>query len=256
MKKLICVCLILCLSLALSAGVLAAQFANAYTLLQDWEENGYPDDVGSIYSTDGTPYNLTVQLVTDDFEARADEIRAMLDDPSTISFEKGTYTDKQLHEISSEIADAYVKEGTGVQSVAVGWGSNGKGFGASGKEVRVVVKVDDEKAIDLAQELGQKYGEAVFVEVSREDPEPMEEAEPAEEAEPEEEAAAAPEEAEDQLISPAPAEDAGAGTGTVSEETEARIISITFAVMGALLVFSIIFLIIFLNIRKRRKKRR
>ena len=191
MKKLICVCLILCLALALSAGVLAAQFANAYTLLQDWETNGYPDDVGSIYSTDGTPYNLTVQLVGDNFEARAEEIRAMLDDPSTISFEKGTYTDKQLHEISSEIADAYIKDGSGVQSVGVGWGSSG-GFGASGKEMRVVVTADEDRAVDLYQELGSKYGDAVVVEASKGKPELTDDAS---------EAPAS----EDQLISPAPA---------------------------------------------------
>ena len=104
MKKLACILMIICLAFAFHAVVQAAEFANAYTLLQEWETNGYPDDVGSIYSTDGTPYNLTVQLVGSDFEARAEEIRAMLDDPSTISFEKGTYSDKQLHEISSEIA--------------------------------------------------------------------------------------------------------------------------------------------------------
>ena len=244
MKRLFCILLILCLACSLSAAAQAAQFANAYTLLQDWETNGYPDDVGSIYSTDGTPYNLTVQLVGDDFEARAEEIRAMLDDPSTISFEKGTYTDKQLHEISSEIADAYVKEGTGVQSVGVGWGTNG-GFGASGKEMRVVVRADEAKAIALAQELGQKYGEAVIVEVARGDLAPTEEAEPAE--------------AEDnQLISPAPAqdeadaaeEDAAASEPEAKEKkiSEDTLYTVLAIVLGAFAAFLIIFL--------RRKKRK
>ena len=229
MKKLICILLILCLAFALGANVLAAQFANAYTLLQDWETNGYPDDVGSIYSTDGTPYNLTVQLVGDDFEARAEEIRAMLDDPSTISFEKGTYTDKQLHEISAEISEAYMTAGSGVQSVGVGWGSNG-GFGASGKEMRVVVRADEDRAIDLAQELGNKYGEAVIVEASQGELEPTEDA-PAEPETPE-------------LISPAPAEEAPASDtqepAKISEKTESRILEITFIVMGALAAVLII----------------
>ena len=238
MKKLICVCLILCLALALSAGVLAAQFANAYTLLQDWETNGYPDDVGSIYSTDGTPYNLTVQLVGDDFEARAAEIRAMLDDPSTISFEKGTYTDKQLHEISSEIADAYIKDGSGVQSVGVGWGSSG-GFGASGKEMRVVVTADEDRAVDLYQELGSKYGDAVVVEASKGKPELTDDAS---------EAPAS----EDQLISPAPANaEAPAADANepahISEKTESRVLEIVFIAMGALAAALIIL--------ARRKKR-
>ena len=225
MKRLLCFLLILCLALSLPIAAQAAQFANAYTLLQDWETNGYPDDVGSIYSTDGTPYNLTVQLVGDNFEARAEEIRAMLDDPSTISFEKGTYTDQQLHEISAEIADAYLTEGSGVQSVGVGWGTNG-GFGESGKEMRVVVRADEDRAIDLAQELGNKYGEAVIVEAAEG------------ELEFAEEAPAAEEEANDQLISPAPsAEEAPAAEADapahISEKTESRILEITFIAMGA-----------------------
>ena len=240
MKKLICILLILCLACAYSASVLAAEFANAYTLLQDWETNGYPDDVGSIYSTDGTPYNLTVQLVSSNFEARAEEIRAMLDDPSTISFEKGTYTDKQLHEISSEIADAYIKDGTGVQSVGVGWGSSG-GFGASGKEMRVVVVADEDRAVDLYQELGSKYGEAVIVEAAKGELQPTEESSEAKES-------------DDQLISPAPADDEASTADTeapaqISEKTESRILDYTFIAMGALAAV----LIIALRRRKRMK---
>ena len=237
MKKLVCIFLILCLAFALSANVLAAEFANMYTLLQEWETNGYPDDVGSIYSTDGSPYNFTVQLVGDDIEARADEIRAMLDDPSTVTFEKGTYTDKQLHEISSEIADAYMTDGSGVQSVGVGWGSNG-GFGASGKEMRVVVLADEDRAIDLYQELGSKYGEAVIVEAAQGKLEYTEEPS----AEPE--AAAA---------EPAPAADTDtaaeseAKENKISEKTESTILEITFIVMGALVAFLII-------LSRRRKK--
>ena len=242
MRKLICILLILCVAFALSANALAAEFANMYTLLQDWETNGYPDDVGSIYSTDGTPYNFTVQLVGDDIEARADEIRAMLDDPTTVTFEKGTYTDKQLHEISSEIADAYMTDGSGVYSVGVGWGSNG-GFGASGKEMRVVVTAAEDKAVALYQELGGKYGDAVVVESRDSAPELVEEApaEPEEDiAEPAEEAAAEPAAAAE----PEPE----AKDDKIPEKTESKILEITFIVMGALAAF----LIIFMRRRKRR----
>ena len=241
MKKLVCTLLIFCLFFALNANVLAAEFANMYTLLQEWETNGYPDDVGSIYSTDGTPYNFTVQLVGDDISARADEIRAMLDDPSTVTFEKGRFTDKELHEISSEIAETYVTDGSGVQSVGVGWGSNGKGFGESGKEMRVVVLADDAKAIDLAQELGQKYGEAVIVEASQGDLELTDDQESASES--------------SEATEPASSEDAGTVSGTdtkedrkISEKTESTILEITFIVMGAIAAFLIIFV-------RRRKKR-
>ena len=237
MKKLICILLIACLAFALNVNVLAAEFANMYTLLQEWETNGYPDDVGSIYSTDGSPYNFTVQLVGDDIEARADEIRAMLDDPSTVTFEKGTYTDKQLHEISSEIANTYMTDGSGVQSVGVGWGSNG-GFGASGKEMRVVVVADEDRAIDLYQELGSKYGEAVIVEASKGELKPTEEPSAEQEA------------ADEQLITPGPAENAAkseAKENKIPEKTESTILEITFIAMGAIAAFLII-------LSRRRKK--
>ncbi len=238
MRKLICILLILCLAFALSANVLAAEFANMYELLMYWEENGYPDDVGSIYSSDGSAYNFTVQLVGDDISARSDELRAMLDDPSTVTFEKGTFTDKQLHEISNEIAESYMTEDSGIQSVAVGWGSNGKGFGVSGKEMRVVVVADEDRAVDLYQELGSKYGEAVIVEAAKGEleyteqtpAEPEEAAEPAADAEP----AAEPE--------------PEAKENKISEQTETKILEITFIVMGALAAFLIIFL-------RRRKNR-
>lgn len=240
MKKLACILMIICLAFAFHAVVQAAEFANAYTLLQEWETNGYPDDVGSIYSTDGTPYNLTVQLVGSDFEARAEEIRAMLDDPSTISFEKGTYSDKQLHEISSEIADAYIKDGTGVQSVGVGWGSNG-GFGASGKEMRVIVTADEDRAVDLYQELGSKYGDAVIVEAAKGELQPTEES-------------SGTEDADGQLISPAPATDEAptadpAEPDQIPEKTESRILDYVFIALGAMAAV----LIILIRRRKRMK---
>ena len=194
-----------------------------------WETDDLYGWLNKNAKPDGTPYNLTVQLVGDNFEARAEEIRAMLDDPSTISFEKGTYTDQQLHEISAEITDAYLTEGSGVQSVGVGWGTNG-GFGASGKEMRVVVRADEDRAIDLAQELGSKYGDAVIVESSEGKPELTDATDEATEEATEEAMEEAP--ADEQLISPAP-DEAPEEPAHISEQTEARILEITFIAMGA-----------------------
>lgn len=224
MKKLLCTALALCLLFALSANVFAAEFANMYTLLQYWEENGYPDDVGSIYSTDGSPYNFTVQLVGDDITERADEIRAMLIDPSTVTFEKGQFTDKQLHEIRQEIQDTYMTDG--ISSVSVGWGNAG-GFGASGKELRVVVTTDEAHAIDLAQTLGQRYGEAVAVQIAA--PEAEEIGEPkAEEPEAEEPEAPAEPEAQSPSAPTPPTQ-----SQRIPEKTESAILWITFLVLGA-----------------------
>ena len=251
MKKLICIALTLILLLCLSSAALAGgaeKFADMFALLEYWGENGYPDDVGSIYSTDGTYGSFTVQLVTDDLEAREAEIRAMLEDSSTVVFEKGTFTDKQLHQISQEIRDEYMVEGSGITNVAAGWGSGG-GFGPSGQEMRVVVTAEEDKLIELAQTLGQRYGDAVIVQPVAQ----KTEAEPADDTESEPETQSEPaasdvetasSDGESQtLISPAPeAETGNSETGRISEKTESTILSITFIALGALAGFLIVFL--------------
>ena len=239
MKKLICIALTLVLLLCLSSAVLAEgaeKFADMFALLEYWGENGYPDDVGSIYSTDGTYGSFTVQLVTDDLEARAAEIRAMLEDSSTVTFEKGTFTDKQLHEISQEIRDEYMVEGSGITSVSAGWGSGG-GFGPSGQEMRVVVTAEEDKLIELAQTLGQRYGDAVIVQPAKN----TETAEEEPETSAQSEAASEPAQ---QTVTPPTDTDPGMneGSGKISEKTESTILSITFIALGALAGLLIVFL--------------
>ena len=241
MKKLICACLTLALLLCLSSVVLAEgaeKYADMFALLEHWEDVGYPDDVGSIYSTDGTYGNFTVQLVTDDLEAREAEIRAMLVDSSTVTFELGQFTDKQLHQISQEIRDEYMVEGSGITNVNTGWGSGG-GFGPSGQELRVVVTAEEDKLIELAQTLGQRYGDAVIVQPSKK----TETAEDEPEAETSAQSEAASEPSQ-QTVTPPTDTDPGMneGSGKISEKTESTILSVTFIALGALAGFLIVFL--------------
>ena len=245
MKKLICVFLALAALLCLSGAVFAEgveKFDDMFALLDYWGEHGYPDDVGSIYSTDGTYGKFTVQLVTDDLEARAAEIRAMLADPSNVTFELGQFTDKQLHQISQEIRDEYMVEGSGITNVAAGWGSGG-GFGPSGQEMRVVVTAEEDKLIELAQTLGQRYGDAVIVQpvakTAEDEPSDTVESESAAS-----DAEAASSDGESQtLISPAPeAETGNSESAKISEKTESTILSVTFIALGALAGFLIVFL--------------
>ena len=242
MKKLICVLLTLALLLCLSTAVLAEgaeKYPNMLALLEHWEEVGFPDDVGSIYSTDGTMDNFTVQIVGDDIEARAEEIRALLADPDSVTFEQGQFTDKQLHEISAEIREQYMTEGSGITNVTAGWGRSG-GFGPSGQEMRVVVSADEDKVIELAQTLGQRYGDAVIVQPSSMDQTQADPNETVDEPDPAQ-TTSEPE----QLISPPPATDTdpgmNEGAGRISEQAESTILSVTFIALGALAAFLIIF---------------
>ncbi len=242
-KKLICIALTLVLLLCLSSAVLAEgaeKYPNMLALLEHWEEVGFPDDIGSIYSTDGTADNFTVQIVGGDIEARAEEIRAMLADPDSVTFEEGQFTDKQLHEISAEIREQYMTEDSGITNVTAGWGRSG-GFGPSGQEMRVVVSADEDRVIELAQELGRRYGDAVIVQPSSMDQTQADPNEAVGEPDPNESAS----EPSQQLISPAPATDTdpgmNEGSSHISEETERTVLSITFIALGALAAFLIIF---------------
>ena len=242
MKKLICIALTLALLLCMSTAVLAEgaeKYPNMLALLEHWEEVGFPDDVGSIYSTDGTMDNFTVQIVGDDIEARAEEIRALLADPDSVTFEQGQFTDKQLHEVSAEIREQYMTEGSGITNVTAGWGRSG-GFGPSGQEMRVVVSADEDKVIELAQTLGQRYGDAVIVQPSSMDQTQADPNEAVGEPDPAQ-TASEPE----QLISPPPATDTdpgmNEGAGRISEQAESTILSVTFIALGALAAFLIIF---------------
>ena len=239
MKKLICACLTLALLLCLSSAVLAEgaeKYADMFALLEHWEDVGYPDDVGSIYSTDGTYGSFTVQLVTDDLEAREAEIRAMLVDSSTVTFELGQFTDKQLHQISQEIRDEYMVEGSGITNVNTGWGSGG-GFGPSGQELRVVVTAEEDKLIELAQTLGQRYGDAVIVQPSKKTE--TAEDEPESEAETPAQSEAAP---ASNAQTAAENQPDSSESGKISEKTESTVLSITFIALGALAGFLIVFL--------------
>ena len=213
MKKLICIALTLALLLCMSTAVLAEgaeKYPNMLALLEHWEEVGFPDDVGSIYSSDGTPDNFTVQIVGGDIEARAEEIR-----------------------------EQYMTEGSGITNVTAGWGRSG-GFGPSGQEMRVVVSADEDKVIELAQTLGQRYGDAVIVQPSSMDQTQADPNEAVDEPDPAQ-TASEPE----QLISPPPATDTdpdmNEGAGRISEQAESTILSVTFIALGALAAFLIIF---------------
>ena len=163
MKKFACILLTLCLLLCLRIGAAAAQYANMFALLLDWEANGYPEDVGGVYTTDGTSENFTVLLVDDDDHSRENALRAMLEDDSTASFAPCQYSISQLQAISTEIQDARMSSDKDIYSCTLDWGSEG-GFGASGRELRVIVTVPEARVAEYASQLSEKYGDAVVVE--------------------------------------------------------------------------------------------
>lgn len=167
MKKLTCVLLALCLLWALCLSASAAQYADVFELMTDWEMNGYPPDVAGICSTDGSADHITILLVGDDDGSRAAEISAMLEDPSTITFGVGSYTEAALQAIDAEICEEFINNNpdSGIFACGVGWGQNG-GFGPGGNELRVVVDADPDRVEEYAGLFRERYGDAVVVEAS------------------------------------------------------------------------------------------
>jgi len=174
MKKFIMTLLVIAMIFSFSATVFAAnenseqeQYSNIKELVQHWETNGYPNFVGSVYSSDGSSSNLTILLVDDDGTAEK-QIRSWLINDSGVLFGEAQYSYNSLLAISNEIMEKYMVHEQKVNAVSVGWTSiDGvvTGFGESGKEARVVVFVEDSVLAEYTSEFKTIYGDMVMVEV-------------------------------------------------------------------------------------------
>ncbi|MDR1409171.1 MAG: hypothetical protein LBJ12_02635 [Oscillospiraceae bacterium] len=134
-------------------------------LLLDWEENGYPDDIGGQFR-DIESGKLGL-LVINPSTARVDELHEKLGANLLIVPTKYAYND--LMRVKVEIEKIMQKADNKIYGVSVGWGNEGEtvfGFGESGKEFRVIVLVDKEVVALLTAQLKEKYGEKVIVEES------------------------------------------------------------------------------------------
>lgn len=139
---------------------------NAFdALFQDWEMNGYPDDVGNVYYDDATG-NIVITLVNGT-EARRQEILAMAGNAEGIGFGESKYSYNRMLAVQQEIQADMAGAADKVHSVGVGWGSdadgNVAGFGESGKEARVVVTVAESALDEYRGAYEAKYGDMVYV---------------------------------------------------------------------------------------------
>lgn len=161
MKKLTaCLTGILVLAMCLGIPAFAAEYEDAYALISDWKKNGYPDDVGAAFSTDGSMERFTI-LLTGDTAEREEEIRAMLSSDDGLTFGSAEYSINTLRGVRDEILSTYSEDA--IQDCTVGWGTDG-GFGESGNEYRVVVDAYGDSADAYASTFSEFYGDMVVVE--------------------------------------------------------------------------------------------
>ena len=127
-----------------------------------WEQAGYPDDIGGVYYDNGLCINVVSPT-----PQRIDELRALLGENTVIN--PCVYSYNELMRVSNEIASGMGPDNK-IYSVGVGWhGSETvSGFGESGKEFRVVAGVDESEYNRYSAELTERYGDMVYVEASGE----------------------------------------------------------------------------------------
>ena len=132
-------------------------YATAFDLFQQWCNDGYPDYVTGIWSTDGSSYNVTIGI-TDDAagEAGKQEILNLVENDATVTFSTQTYTHNYLMQIQDELLP-YFKEDLGLAATGLYDREN-----YIGVEI-LIAKAEEEATVNFIAELKEKYGDAISI---------------------------------------------------------------------------------------------
>ncbi len=154
MRRTVILLLVLMLAVSLCAPALAAQYQDANWLFADWELNGYPGDVGGVYSYDGDATHLCI-LLLDRTPEREEEIRALLEDAETLKFGDATRSYAEVLAVRDMIEAEYLDD----EGVA------GIGVTVNDAKTDFVVSVDvtADRYEDINAAISGKYGDTVEV---------------------------------------------------------------------------------------------
>ena len=159
MKKVIALLLVL---LSVYSGAVAVcgtdtTYRHAGELYQSWK-NVYPDYICGVWSTDGGSSNLTFGIRNNEAgEAGKQEILALVEDDSSVSFVYQEFTRNELYQIFQEL-HIYFEKDIGLVTL-----------GLSDMDNRVIMEIlderqSDEKTHNAVAEIYGKYSYAVKVE--------------------------------------------------------------------------------------------
>lgn len=154
MRRTVILLLVLMLAVSLCAPALAAQYQDANWLFADWELNGYPGDVGGVYSYDGDATHLCI-LLLDRTPEREEEIRALLEDAETLKFGDATRSYAEVLAVRDMIEAEYLDDE----------GVVGIGVTVNDAKTDFVVSVDvtADRYEDINAAISGKYGDTVEV---------------------------------------------------------------------------------------------
>jgi len=135
------------------------------TIEQQWQESGYPDDIGGSY-VDYDAEKMGVFVVNPTPE-RIEELLLLLGDETIIT--SCAYSHNELMRVHEEISGLATTPDSKIYTVGLGWiNMDGvfHGFGESGKESRVVVGVDESEYDRYTALFAEQYGDMVVVETT------------------------------------------------------------------------------------------
>jgi hypothetical protein len=123
-----------------------------------WTIFGYPDDVGAMfYDNDTGLYGFSVINPT---PGRIAELRELA--IADVVIVTGVYSWNEMNLVRDEIA-AMMGHSHGLYSAGIGSAGVIRGFGESGKESRVVVRVEESELRRYRAEFARRYGDIVYV---------------------------------------------------------------------------------------------
>ena len=134
-------------------------------LINEWETNGYPNNVGYVYYDNRSGKYILGLVNTDE-----SEIKSKLSTSENVDIEKATYAYNELLSVQDTITKEIIAQSDKTESiygVEVGLTTiDGEvtGFGDSSHEFRVVVTVDESMFDEYVEKYQSKYGDMVYVE--------------------------------------------------------------------------------------------
>ena len=132
-------------------------YATAFDLFQHWCNEGYPDYVTGVWSTDGSTYNVTIGITGDAAgEAGKQEILDLVENDATVDFSTQAYTHDYLMQIQDELLP-YFEQDLGLVASGVYDREN-----YIGVEI-LTAKAEEEATVNFIAELKEKYGDAISI---------------------------------------------------------------------------------------------
>lgn len=134
-----------------------------YHWLEFWEENGYPDDIGNLFR------DVNGEIVVSVVNPSAERIRQLKNLLcNNIMIIRAQYSRNELKQIMQEIEILMSEQNSGIYIVGLGWMyEDGQfiGFGESGKEERVLVRVNKDTFELYTTKFAKLYNERVIVSI-------------------------------------------------------------------------------------------